>query len=130
MLPRLAEDPAFGFTAAFQLPADFLRLVDVVPDVRAQVEGGRLLANAGSVAVVYVRREEDVTMYDPQLASVLSLKLAADLAYGVTASTTLAQSLEQLYQQKLREAKGTDAREADPAVALRPSAWVRAKLGS
>jgi hypothetical protein len=129
-LVRLADAPAFGFTSQFQLPGDYLRLVDVEPaTARYQVEGRRLLADVDAVSIVYVRREEDATLYDPQLREALAYKLASELAYGDTASTSLAQALDQQYRVRLSEATGTDAREGDPDVSMQPSRWVSAHRG-
>lgn len=129
-LGQLATEPVFGFRYQYQLPADFLRLVDMDPaDGRYQVEGHWLLSNSPCLSIVYIRREENPQMYDAQLVAVLSVKLAAELAYGVTSSTSLAQSLEEMYQKKLREAKSVNARESDPAV-IRASRWVSARLGA
>ncbi|WP_035066656.1 hypothetical protein [Nitratidesulfovibrio termitidis] len=127
-LERLAEDPPFGFGAQYQLPGDFLRLVETEPDTPRQIEGRRLLADVEAVSILYVRRETDVNLYDPQLREALAYKLASELAYGDTASATLAQALDQQYRQRLAEAAGTDAREGEPARPA-PSRWVAAHQG-
>lgn len=128
-LPRLAEDPPFGFAAQFQLPEDFLRLVATDPaGATVAVEGNRLLADQAVLAIVYVRREEDAALYDPQLCGVLALKLATELAYGITGSTSLAQSLAGRCDAALSEARGNSARESE-ARPGRTSAWVAAKFG-
>lgn len=49
-------------------------------------------------------------------------------AYPLTASTSLAQALWKVYEDKLTEARGADAREAGSPPPS-PAAWLSAKLG-
>jgi hypothetical protein len=53
------------------------------------------------------------------LHDVIATRLAADLSYSMTASAALGQTLMEIYQAKLAEARATDAEEgtADPLVA-------------
>ncbi|MDL2272232.1 hypothetical protein LJC23_04280 [Desulfovibrio sp. OttesenSCG-928-I05] len=127
-LARLASRPLFGFSFQFQLPPDFLRLVGLSPDVRFSLEGDRIMADAEELSMAYVARVEDAALFDAGLRDCIALKLAAMMAYAVTASTAHSQSLEEQYKTRLREARGTDAREGE-ALAYAPSRWAGAKLG-
>jgi hypothetical protein len=123
------QKPAFGYAHAYQLPDDFVRLVDTDPeDARVTVEGRLLLTDEPRMAVVYVRRLEDSTLYDATLVQCLALKLAQMMSFGRTASTAMSERLEVQYRDKLREARAYDAMEGAPA---RPglSGWAAAKLG-
>lgn len=128
-LNELKDKPVFGFARRYQLPPDFLRLVAVEPEgAVVEVEGDTLLADAKGLALAYVARIENPRLFDAALSEALSVKLAAELAYGTTGSTSLAEQLRAEYQQKLREARGHDAREgAGQNYAL--GSWARAKLG-
>ena len=126
-LNPLAEIPAFGFKRAFALPGDFIRLENTEPRARVRIEGRTLLADVNKIAVLYVARLEDSTLYDASLRQCLSLKLAAMMAYGASASTALAQEMEVRYRDKLREARAFDSMEGsgdDPPL----SNWAEAKL--
>lgn len=128
-LNALKDKPLFGFSLRYQLPPDFLRLVAVHPDLAGvEIEGDTLLANANPLDLAYVARIENPRLYDAALSEALSLKLAADLAYGTTASSTLAAQLQEQYRQCLKEARGHDAREG-AGQTIRPGSWARAKLG-
>lgn len=128
-LNRLKEAPVFGFTARFQLPPDFLRLAGADPaQARVEVEGATLLADVTALSIAYVSRVEDPRLFDAALSECMSLKLAAELAFGSTASVTLAQQMEARYLQRLRDARYYDAGEGAPPL-YEPGSWVRAKLG-
>ena len=128
-LNDLKGGPLFGFRHRYQLPPEFLRLVDTEPeDARVAVEGDSLLSDAKPLSIAYVAKVEDPTKYDSLLSECLSIKLAAELCFGVTASVSLAQQLEEKYQRRLRDARGYDARE-DAGQQWQPGSWARAKLG-
>ena len=128
-LNELKDKPVFGFSRRYQLPPDFLRMVAVEPDLApVEIEGDTLLSDAEGLALAYVARIENPRLYDAALSEVLSLKLASELAYGTTGSVSLGEQLRAEYQQKLREARGHDAREGAGQVRT-PGAWARAKLG-
>lgn len=127
-LPRLAARPVFGFTYRYQLPPDFLRLVSTNPDARFSVEGDTIMADTPELAIAYVARVEDAGLFDAALRDCLALKLAAMMAYGVTASAALSESLETRYKERLREARAADAREGEAQV-YAPSRWAGAHRG-
>jgi hypothetical protein len=128
-LVELAEKPAFGFARQFQLPPDFVRLIGVQPkDARVRLEGRRVLTDEKTLAIAYVKRLEDPTLYDATLRQCLALKLAAMMSYGATASTALGRELEVIYRDRLREARGYDALEGE-GLEWPASSWASAKLG-
>ena len=128
-LNELSSKPPFDFERRYQLPPDFLRLVDTFPvDARVEVEGDSLLSDESDLSIVYVARLDDPNLFDSTLKEVLALKLAAELAYGTNVSTSLAGQLEEKYRQRLKEARGHDAREG-VSLRSRHGAWVTAKLG-
>lgn len=128
-LNELAARPAFGFARKYQLPPDFLRLVDTHPaGARVEVEGDSLLADEQDLAIAYVARIDDPGLFDASLKDVLSLKLAAELAYGISASVSLAGQLEDKYRLRLKEARRHDAREGE-GVRAGLGEWARARLG-
>lgn len=128
-LNELSEKPAFDFERRFQLPPDFLRLVETFPqNARAEVEGDSLLSDAEHLSIAYVARIDDPNLFDSTLKEVLSLKLASELAYGSSASVSLAGQLDEKYRQRLKEARGHDAREGD-SLRTGMGSWARAKLG-
>jgi hypothetical protein len=128
-LAALAETPAWGYARQFPLPEGpspelCLRLLAIDGEVdfgtRYTIEGRRVLSNEPApLNVLYIARIEDPSQLDPMLHDVIATRLAADLSYSMTASAALGQSLMEIYQMKLAEARITDAQEgsADAVVA-------------
>ncbi|SBV99072.1 conserved hypothetical protein [uncultured delta proteobacterium] len=129
-LAKLAARPVFGFAFQYQLPPDFLRLAGTEPgEARFSVEGDRLMADAPELLIAYVARVEDANLFDASLRDCLALKLAAMMAFGATASTALAQSLDAQYRDRLKEARSADAREGEAQIHKGPGRWAAARLG-
>jgi len=132
-LAALAEAPAWGYARQFQLPEGpspepCLRLLAIDGetefDLRYKIEGRRVLTDeAAPLNILYIARIDDPASLDPQLADVIATRLAADLSYSLTASAALGQSLMDIYQAKLNEARVTDAEEGSPDELV--SAWGR-----
>ena len=98
--------PAFGFSYEFQLPTvpRTLKILnineDTVGDYDFRIEGDKLLANVSSVSVRYVSFIEDTASYDVYLKRALVSRMAAEMAYTLTGSATVA---ERLYARYLRD---------------------------
>ena len=112
---QLAADttaPAWGFTSAYTLPADCLRLLRILDyDSNHKVEGRKILTNNSSMKILYVARIEDPNEYDELLRETISAALAADIAYAVTSSNPVSINMYNLYQTKLKDARFVDATE-------------------
>jgi hypothetical protein len=112
---QLAADttaPAWGFTSAYTLPADCLRLLRILDyDSNHKVEGRKILTNNSSMKILYVSRIEDPNEYDELLRETISAALAADIAYAVTSSNPVSLNMYNLYQTKLKDARFVDATE-------------------
>ena len=120
--------PDFGFTYQYTLPTDpyCLRVVSfwnssVDNEIAAydsnimyKIEGRKILSNEGTCKITYIARVDDTEQYDSLLSSVIAYRLAADTAYGITGSMSVAQNMQALYEARLREAKGVDAMEGYP----------------
>ena len=112
---ELAADtdaPAWGFTSAYTLPADCLRLLKILDyDSNYKVEGRKILSNASSMKILYIGRITDPNEYDELLRETLSASLAADIAFAVTSNNTTATNMYNLFQDKLRDARFVDSTE-------------------
>jgi len=133
-LAASAGGAGWQFEASYPLPTDCLRVLSVCSGGAAvetwEVQAGAILCDEnGPLQVAYVTRIDDPRLYDPLLCEALTARLSATLAYPITASTSLAQSFWGMYADKLREARGVDAREASPVAAPAPTTWLAAKLG-
>ena len=64
---------------------------------------------------MYVGRITDPNQYDTLLIETIAAALAADIAYPLVGSNTLAQQFRIVYEEKLKEARFVDATEGTPA---------------
>ena len=104
--------PAWGFSYAYTLPSDCLRLLRILDyDSNYKVEGRKILSNASSMKILYIARITDPNEYDELLRETLSAALGADIAFGVTSNNQTAQNMYQLFQDKLRDARFVDSTE-------------------
>jgi hypothetical protein len=94
---ELAADtdaPAWGFSYAYTLPADCLRLLRILDyDSNYKVEGRKILSNTSSMKILYIGRITDPNEYDESLRETLSAALGADIAFAVT--STEGQNIDQ-----------------------------------
>lgn len=78
-----ASDPAFEWANQFILPTDYVEMyrfngeeAAAVSD-RYEIEGRRLLTDEGEARIVYIRYEEDTSLYDSEFIEAFSLLLAS-----------------------------------------------------
>lgn len=122
-LAKLADapvDPRWEF--AFAVPEKSLRILDVVVaenrfsgQLAWTVEGQKVLTNVDNIAVNYIKNIDEPDL-DSHVEMALVAKVAADIAYTLTASNGRVGDLHTLYDQKLNEARTTDRQEASHKV--------------
>lgn len=110
-LARLATDPQWGFSAAFQIPADCLRVKMVYGIGEWRREGSAILCNAPSCEIAYVRRLEDTTQYTPLLFSAVAHLMASRMAVPLARDKDLQRTLHEAWRRELDEARYIDALE-------------------
>ena len=112
---ELAADttaPAWGFSYAYTLPADCLRLLRILDyDSNYKVEGRKILSNTSSMKILYIGRITDPNEYDESLRETLSAALGADIAFAVTSNNQTASNMYNLFQDKLKDARFVDSTE-------------------
>ncbi len=112
---ELAADtdaPAWGFSFAYTLPADCLRLLRILDyDSNYKVEGRKILSNTSSMKILYIGRITDPNEYDESLRETLSAALGADIAFAVTSNNQTATNMYNLFQDKLKDARFIDSTE-------------------
>ena len=120
-------DPTFGFSNAYTLPADCLRVLKMFDDgtYKYRVENGALLCDEGTAQITYLKRIGADVM-DPLLAEAVAARLAATIAFSLTNSVSAAEAMWKLYKDKLDEAQTTDAFEGT-APQMASSDWVNAR---
>lgn len=108
--------PAFDFSHQFLLPSDWVRTLQVgqyAQEIDYKTEGRRILANSTVLPLRYIARVTE-DKWDAGLIDVVTLAMAARLAYAVTRSNTVQQVLEQKLQFEFRAARAVDGQDDPP----------------
>lgn len=114
-LSLLDETPVFKFTYIFQLPGDYLRVLEMEDeDVEFKIKGRKLYTDTGTVKIEYIARITDSEQFSAGFISAFSDELAARLAYPITNSRAIATDMRALALANLRVAKAEDAQEGTP----------------
>lgn len=129
-LPLDAATPLYGFAFQFVLPADYLRLLGIENTTgRYSIENRKILYDSNTLNISYVALITDVPSYDTLLVDTLAARLAADLAHPLLQTQQAMESMWQLYELKLREAKLINAQENQQDV-LDTDYWLNSRLGT
>ena len=118
-LARLSAKPSYGFQYQYSLPVSpyCLRILEMEhPDYIFKIEndatnGRVLLTDQDEANVMYVARITNAALYDSMFVDVLTAKMAVDLCYAVTGSTSLQAQMDKMYQTKMSEARSIDGQE-------------------
>ncbi len=124
-----AATPVNEYPAAFELPADCLRVLYVNPERRGyRIEGQRLLTTTTDAVLVYLKRETDPDNFDSLFVRALSYFLAIDMAPSLARSARRQGELEKHFRQViLPEATSANAFEREGDAYIR-SEWEAARL--
>jgi hypothetical protein len=123
-LTKTSNTPAYEFTSEFLLPSDVLRvlLTDLNLSPTTQEEPWQLesnpttglkviLSNQSTMKIKYLRKVTDPQKFDAIFSEVLAWKLAANIAYNMVQSVSLAGQIFQLYKEALSQARSFDGQE-------------------
>ncbi len=129
-LPRLVtDDDLHPYAFAYQLPADHVRLIEVVGFQPRQyaIEGDRILANATApLRIRYLRDVPEPARWDAMFVKAFAMRVAWQIADRITGDISRAHLAERRYMAMLREAKRVDARE-NPPVPHEATGWELAR---
>lgn len=105
-LSALTTVPAFGFSAAFELPPDYNHIyIEEGSEFEYREEGHTILADAETLDLIYIANISDVNLFKPKFLDAVVTLLASKIAYSASANLQLAATLEQLYEKRLLKAK-------------------------
>ena len=134
-LPKDLKARYYGYSDAFKLPSDFVRLVSINGEkalniIDYKLAGGYLFLNGygDSISFEYIRCIKDVTKYDDGFKQLFTLYLATNMAFRFTNKQTV---VERLYRMiEIEEAKviSIDGQEQPPA-RIQYSKYRRARHG-
>ncbi len=131
-LPALADAPTFGWSAAFALPADFVRLIELGPERSRdayQIEGRQILAaTSGPLELRYLRDVTEAGLWDDDFAEAFACRLAWKCGKRIAGSNYSEDAGWQEYQAAIAGAKRVDALE-NPPIDQEESSWILARGG-
>lgn len=125
--------PSWGRANAFQLPANFIRLVDNYPEQRSNskdwiIEGKKILTNdSAPLNIRYVYDLDDPNIMDALYREAFAAQLAWELCEEITQSTSKKQELSADVRQILAEARRANAIEKMPEEAVEDT-WLSVRL--
>ena len=104
--------PVWKYTNAFNWPTGCLRIIELDTTEEWVVEGRTIVSDAAApLNILYIADITDTSLYDAKFVEAFSMRLAADVAYEITASQTVVQAAEQKYMMLIQEARLVDAQE-------------------
>jgi len=121
--------PEFGFTYAYNLPADYLRVRSLNENVEFKVENGKLITDLSDAKLEYIYKVTDTSKFTQFFEEALIYKLAASLAFPLVQGITLATNLHDLAERKLRDARSFDGQEGTSDL-LQDDEWLNARTTS
>ena len=130
-LSALTTAPLFDWSHAYQLPEDFNRITkfnafdanDRIANF--EINGKVLLTDEGYASIAYISDNPDPSTFTSSFVSILTLKLAAELAKPLAGSMDLKAQLLQQFERTVSEAGRIDANSTRPRK-IEP--WVNSPL--
>ncbi len=113
-LSPLSDNPKFGYSYQFNKPSDWLRTIEIFNTRDFRNEGRQILANVEFLQMRYIRKVEELNVWDSLAAAALARNLAAKLAYPLTQSTSQQNAQWEMYVAVLQQARSVDSME-EPA---------------
>lgn len=119
-LGQTSNTPIWEFDYEYQIPSDVLRILKIDSTLDWQVEvnavsGAKVIVTDDpEMNIKYIKRVTDTTLFTPYFDEVLATRVAADISYYMTQSTSLMESLMKAYQVMLAQARSFDAQEGTP----------------
>lgn len=111
-LQQSATAPVWGYDHAYQLPSDYLRLLEVYPDSEYQVEAGQVLSDEDELSIKYIYRVSQTGLFSALFTLALADALAVQVCYGLEGSAQKRESLEKIATKSLEKAIAKDSKEA------------------
>lgn len=112
-LAILPTSPLFDWTSQFQLPSDCLRILKVNSEyTKWSQEGNKILTNENTCNIKYIARVDE-SLFDSSFIEVLAFRLAVDMCYSITQSSSREQVLQAQYAVFLADARSFSAQSAN-----------------
>lgn len=106
--------PIYGFTYRFDLPIDYIRLVEIEEDPPYKISGQFIECDSSVIKIKYVAENDMPGEYDFAFVMAFGLRLGSTICERLTQSSKLALELMNAYQLAIRDAKTIDSQSDQP----------------
>ncbi len=112
-------DPVYtddGVTLVYQRPVDCLKVnFTNIESALVKIEGDKILSDTADLNIKYTFRLTDPQKYSPKFITAFATLLAAEMAFTITASRSMAELLAEAYTKiKLPDAVHVDSQQGTP----------------
>ena len=119
-----AAAPAYGYSNQYQLPTDFLALVEILGNPQYKLEEGFIRTDEGAPLYIrYISRVVDTAKYDALFVEAFATRLAFEGCEEITQSNTKKQILFEEFRQNIANAYSNDAIQDQP-IRLSDDEWI------
>jgi hypothetical protein len=141
-LAAISTAPAWGYGYAYQLPVDFIKLVQIndifiapsMTDYRTgddspySIEGTQILTDfSAPLKIRYVSNVTDAGLFDPLFCEMMASRLALESCYSITQSREGVNQAKDDYKAAMREAFLSNA-VAKPPQGIADDSWMLGRL--
>ena len=94
IIPSLdATAPVYGFTYRFDLPTDYLRLLEIDENHEYKISGLFIECDVNPIKIKYIAKNDTAIEYDPLFVQALALRLSSTICERLTQSSNLSKDL-------------------------------------
>jgi len=131
-LNKLATNDNNNYSYAYQLPSDFLKVVNVRDtnnnQIVYEIQADKLYSNTDGIYLSYIYYAAgDSGNFSMPFIDTLKYKLALDMCIPLTGKTELVKYFAAMYETTLKQAKALDAQQAGIKRAVWNSDWINAR---
>lgn len=122
--------PTFEWSYQFTLPSDYLAPYYTYPDyARWTRVGDKIMSDQSTLNLVYIYQVTDTTKFTILFDEALAYAIAAELAYHMIQSVTLAQAMEAKMMEVLKDVKAIISGQGTPPDIM-DDTWLEARFQS
>ena len=109
------NDSEWGGLKEFDLPLDYLRVIDlngeVHPETPWYIEGDKLYSDDDTLEFKYIARVTDPELFSAGFRELLALAIANELSYSLVQSATIKETIQREYMTQLSDLRSFDSQE-------------------